>query len=157
MTQANLSQANQIWHRTLDEGYQHFLEALTALQIEEAQQQLQAFNHSLARHIQFEQKHIEPLAMPWGDNTLKLIQADHLILSRLQPRLEKAFASIAQSEAARSELVRQLDQFIKMRNVLEHHDVRESETLYARLEQQLSARENQQLAANMERTRNILA
>ena len=144
-----LLQANQRWHAQLDRSYQVFLESLTALDLEQARQQWSEFRTSLLHHIEFEQSHIEPLAKNWQDNTLKLIQADHLILVRLLPRLETALERIEHASAPRSELVNQLDTFIKLRNVLEHHDQRENEMLYPVLEDQLDQKARITLATQM--------
>ena len=146
---APLLQANQRWHQSLDEGYQRFLESLTALELADAGQQWQKFRQSLQTHIAFEQQHIEPLAVDWEDNIHKLIQSDHLILQRLMPRLDKALQAIEQSPQARSELVNRLDGFIKMRNVLVHHDLREMEQLYSVLEQQLDTANTTAIAQAM--------
>jgi len=147
---APLSDANQRWHHFLDNGYQQFLESLTALELADARQQWQQFKQSLSAHIAFEQEHIEPLAQDWEDNIHKLVQSDHLILDRLMPRLDKALSAIAQSTQPRSELVRSLDSFIKMRNVLVHHDLREMEQLYPVLDQQLDKSQASKLAQAMD-------
>lgn len=146
-----LLQANQRWHQSLDDGYQGFLESLTALELADAGQQWRQFRQSLQTHIAFEQQHIEPLAVDWEDNIHKLIQSDHLILQRLIPRLDKALQAIEQSPQARSELVNRLDGFIKMRNVLAHHDLREMEQLYSVLDQQLNAKQTSGFAEAMDR------
>ncbi len=153
----SLSAANQRWHKILDDDYQHFLEALTALNFSTASQQWQQFKLSLSTHIEFEHSHIEPLAEPWEMNIHKLIQSDHLILERLMPKLDQALALIEQATNQRAELVRSLDGFIKMRNVLIHHDLREMEHLYPQLEQQLSTLKASTLASSMDKARLLLS
>jgi len=148
-TDQSLSRANQVWHQNLDDNYQQFLEALTALELPMAQRYWQQFKQSLSQHIEFEQAHIEPLAEPWDQNIHKLIQSDHLILDRLMPRLDCALEQIDRAENPRAELVRSLDGFIKMRNVLVHHDLREMEQLYPQLDQQLSPEQAGALAESM--------
>ena len=148
-----LSEANQRWHSQLDTSYQAFLESLTALEFSLSRKQWAAFRQCLSAHIDFEQTNIEPFASNWESNTLKLIQSDHVILNRLLPRLDKAFTQIEQAGAPRTELVRQLDAFIKMRNVLEHHDLREMENLYPLLDEQLDSDQIEALAANMDQAR----
>lgn len=150
---APLSQANQRWHQFLDDSYQGFLESLTALDLVDARSQWQQFKQSLSAHIEFEQLHIEPLAENRKDNILKLVQSDHLILDRLMPRLDTALDAIEQSVQPRSELVRSLDSFIKMRNVLVHHDLREMEHLYPMLDQQLDSKQALKLAEAMDKHR----
>jgi iron-sulfur cluster repair protein YtfE (RIC family) len=151
-----LSEANQKWHSLLDTSYQAFLESLTALEFDLSGKQWSAFKQCLSVHIDFEQTHIEPLASNWENNTLKLIQSDHVILNRLLPRLDKAFTQIEQADAPRTELVRQLDGFIKMRNVLEHHDLREMENLYPLLDEQLDSDQIGALATSMDQARRAL-
>jgi len=153
---STLSDANQRWHELLDASYQALLESLTALDFDLARQQWARFALCLSAHIEFEQDNIEPLAENWESNTLKLIQSDHLILNRLLPRLDKAFTQIECADNPRTELVRQLDSFIKMRNVLEHHDLREMENLYPLLDEQLSSEQIQALADSMDRARKTL-
>lgn len=149
----SLSQANQRWHLLLDDGYQAFLETLTALELADARRHWQRFKKSLRAHIEFEQEHVEPLAQDWDDNIHKLVQSDHLILDRLIPRLDKALDVIEQSPHPRSELVRALDSFIKMRNVLIHHDLREMENLYPALDQQLDGEQALELTQAMDKQR----
>jgi len=153
---STLSEANQRWHSQLDTSYQAFLESLTALEFGLSRKQWSTFRQYLSAHIDFEQANIEPLASNWESNTLKLIQSDHVILNRLLPRLDKAFTQIEQADAPRTELVRQLDTFIKMRNVLEHHDLREMENLYPLLDEQLDSDRVEALAANMDQARRAL-
>lgn len=148
-----LQQANQRWHQLLEVQYQSLLEALTELELILTRSLWSSFRNSLLEHLDFEQKHIEPLADTWENNTLKLIRADHLILSRLLPRLETAIERIEASSAPRTELVIQLDTFIKLRNVLTHHDERENLLLYPLLDQQLSSESQQVLAAKMDAAR----
>ena len=151
-----LANANQRWHQVLDALYQTFLESLTALEFDRARQHWEAFGHNLITHIDFEQTHIEPLTEAWENNTLKLIQSDHLILNRLLPRLDKAFGLIEQAGSPRTELVRQLDGFIKMRNVLEHHDLRETENLYPLLDEKIDRSQAEELADGMDAARAAL-
>jgi hypothetical protein len=148
---STLTAANTRWHQQLERLYQAFLESLTALELDTAHIQWTQFKSNLLSHIQFEEEHIEPLTNTWEDNILKLIQSDHLILNRLIPRLDKSFTGVQQADATRTELVHQLDIFIKMRNVLVHHDLRETEQLYPRLDQQLSIVQAQLLAEQMDR------
>lgn len=148
-----LSQANQRWHQNIDALYQTFLEELTALNLPAAGQHWAGFKDSLSAHIEFEERHIEPLAENLDDNIQKLIQSDHLILNRLMPRLDTAIEAITQSDEPRTELVRSLDGFIKMRNVLIHHDLREMEQLYSVLDQQLSKAEADKLSRAMDEIR----
>lgn len=145
-----LSNANKRWHARLDSGYQSLLENLTALELERAGALCQAFQHDLISHIAFERAHIEPLTKKWENNTLKLIQSDHLILERLLPKLEQAISEIKAAQQPRSVLVKKLDIFIKMRNVLEHHDLREMEVLYPLLDQQLDRKLCAKLAKEMD-------
>jgi hypothetical protein len=153
---STLAEANQRWHSLLDLSYQAFLESLTALDLNLARAQWLGFESSLKAHIEFEQANIEPLTKDWEGNTLKLIQSDHLILNRLLPRLETALTLIERADAARTELVRKLDGFIKMRNVLEHHDLREKETLYPLLDEQLDDGHLQALSGRMDQARKAL-
>jgi len=152
-----LSQANQRWHQNLDTLYQAFLEKLTALELAAAGQQWVQFKRSLSAHIEFEELHIDSLAQGMEDNIQKLIQSDHLILNRLMPRLDATLENIAQSDQTRAELVRSLDGFIKMRNVLVHHDLREMEQLYPVLDQQLSKTEADKLIRAMDSARLALS
>lgn len=151
-----LSAANKRWHDELDVGYQVFLEALTALDSKLADAQWRSFKHSLEQHIDFEETHIEPLVKTWETNTLKLIQSDHLILKRLQPKLDHALAEIQTADQPRTMLVKRLNNFIKMRNVLEHHDLREMEVLYPLLDKQLDKTQCAKLAKEMDEAREAL-
>ncbi len=153
---STLLEANQRWHSLLDASYQAFLESLTALDLSLARKQWLSFETSLKAHIDFEQAIIEPLTKDWEGNTLKLIQSDHLILNRLLPRLETTLAQIERADATRTELVRKLDAFIKLRNVLQHHDLREQENLYPLLDEQLDDDHIQALSEHMDQARKTL-
>jgi hemerythrin-like domain-containing protein len=151
-----LSDANKRWHDVLDTSYQAFLEALTALDLTLADDHWHSFKRSLSEHIEFEETHIEPLAKKWENNTLKLIQSDHLILKRLMPKLDRALAEIQKAGQPRTMLVQQLNNFIKMRNVLEHHDLREMEVLYPLLDAELEKKQCDTLANKMDEARQAL-
>ena len=151
-----LSDANKRWHEALDTSYQLFLESLTALELSLATRQRARFKILLTRHIEFEETHIEPLAKNWESNTLKLIQSDHLILERLLPKLNASLDTIRQADKPRTILVHQLNNFIKMRNVLEHHDIREMEYLYPLHDAQLDKTRCTTLANKMDKAREAL-
>lgn len=151
-----LSDANKRWHDALDASYQAFLEALTALNFTAANDHWHSFKHALAKHIEFEEAHIEPLVKKWENNTLKLIQSDHLILNRLMPKLDHALGEIRKADQPRTKLVKLLNDFIKMRNVLEHHDLREMEVLYPLLDTELEKKQCCALESKMDEARKAL-
>ncbi|MEE9446842.1 MAG: hypothetical protein V3V09_02715 [Arenicellales bacterium] len=163
-----LSLANQRWHLALDWQYQTLLETLTALELSTAQLIWQDFKTSLTAHIEFEHEHIEPLAEALPDeakldktrfdvNIFKLIQADHLILNRLLIKVDTALNEIRNAKKPRTELVQQLNILIKLRNVLEHHDLREAENLYPALEAEIDAETLAALAEKMQQTQDALS
>lgn len=151
-----LADANKHWHKALDDHYFEFLQSLTELKLDLANSHWQNYRLSLKLHIEFEEKHIEPLAIDWPENTLKLIQADHLILKRLAPKIDSALTNIQNANSPRAALVEALDIFIKMRNVLQHHDYREVEQLYPIIEKQLDSDQIHSLSEKMNHTRSQL-
>lgn len=151
-----VSQANKRWHDELDASYHALLVALTALALPEADTHWAEFKRALITHIDFEQAHIEPLATDIENNTLKLIQSDHLILKRLIPKIEQAMDAIRAATHSRDALVRHLDIFMKMRNVLAHHDMREMENLYPVIDANLDKTQRTTLARKMDKARESL-
>ena len=151
-----LADANKHWHKALDNHYFEFLQTLTELKLDLANAHWQNYKLCLKSHIEFEENFIEPLDLDWPENTLKFIQSDHLILNRITPKIDSALNKIQIASAPRAALVEALDIFIKMRNVLQHHDIREIEQLYPLIERQLDKDKCHSLAEKMNRARKQL-
>ena len=128
-----LEQANIDWHTQLEKGYTQFLIALTELNLDKAKQTWEAYKSSMQQHISFEDEHVIPLGEGLENNQPILIAADHKILQRLVTRIDPALEELRQSLTPRETLVDQLDGYLKMRNVLKHHDLREVQECYPAL------------------------
>lgn len=147
---STLETVNRRWHESLAANYNAFLAALTALELARAEQAWHEFRVSLNAHLAFEDEHITPRCESLPDNAQTLITADHTILTRLSARIDTALADLQASDTPRTTLVDQLDGYLKLRNVLTHHDLRETEQIYPTLVAQLDAEKNQALGEAMQ-------
>ncbi len=128
-----LEQANIDWHTLLQKLFNQFLTHLTALDLDKADENWQRYKDTLLQHIAFEDQFVAPLAAEIEGNQQTLIAADHKILQRLITRIDPALAGLNQSGSPRQTMVEQLDGYLKMRNVLTHHDLREVHEYYPAL------------------------
>lgn len=146
---SSLEIINQRWHDQLAQAFNHFLAQLTALELEQAQSSWVQFNQSLSTHLAFEDEHISPLCNDLPDNAQTLIHADHTILIRLMSRIDIALDELASSAQARETMVEQLDGYLKLRNVLTHHDLRETQQVYPALIAIIGDEQQESLASQM--------
>ena len=146
-----LESINQQWHQQLDELYRNFLIHLTALELDKADQDLQQFTDSLSAHLEFEEKYIDPLCTGVADDLARLIDADHTILERLLKKVIEGVQHLhtEPKDQQQAEVVEQLGTYLKLRNVLTHHDLREVQQLYPHLIGQVPAEQLETLGVKM--------
>ncbi len=134
-----LEQTNIDWHSHLHQLFNQFLYDLTELDLNKANDTWRHYKTALQQHITFEDEFITPLGAGIEGNQQTLIAADHKILQRLITRIDPALEELNQSDSPRQTMVEQLDGYLKMRNVLTHHDLREVHEFYPALEALCSA------------------
>lgn len=147
-----LEAVNDRWHGILKEHYHGFLERLTALELAQAAAEFAAFRALLETHVDFEERIIDALPAARGVPVEKrrLVAADHLILRRLLKKVSEALTTVAAAAEPRRQLVRSLNEFLRLANVLAHHDLRERQEYYPRLAAGLTSGERRELGRQME-------
>ncbi|MEA3290878.1 MAG: hypothetical protein U9Q71_00980 [Pseudomonadota bacterium] len=148
----NLEQTNARWHEVLEGRYFGFLERLTALELDRANEDFTRFRGLLTVHIDFEESTVEtlPEVAELPEERHRLIAADHMILRRLLDKAAARLAAVGKSQQPRQLLVRNLNDFLRLANVLEHHDQRERQEFYPLLAARIGQRNCERLARGME-------
>lgn len=139
-----LTERNRQVHADHEECFVRFLEALTALQLEEARALLDDYSASLLRHLDSEERLVLPAfrdvhaaADKSQDPTPAHVEGDHKILRRTLAKATAALAALEQGPSLRRDMVLALDSFLLVRRVQEHHDAREQRLMYPLLDRHL--------------------
>jgi hemerythrin-like domain-containing protein len=138
-----LTAANALVHEAIDDALLGFLEGITALDERAATAAWDRFIEALERHARFEEAEIFPRYALLGPHPrgqgLDLFEADHVSLDKVVRAALKAIATIQSAEAhKRRAMITQLGPLLRVRNILEHHTLREERFLYPTLEASLS-------------------
>lgn len=156
----SLTEMNLLAHERLDELTLSFLEAVTALSLDEAAALFARFREALSAHLGFEEEAVLPevtrvhaIHGDPKDLLPKHLDGDHRILERTVQKAEAALLRLrAPNESLRRAMVRELDAFLLLRRVLEHHDARETRLAYPLLDAHLSDEERAPLLQGLSRT-----
>lgn len=147
-----LTEKNRRIHEAHEVLYLRFLEALTALQLEEARARFEDYAASLLRHLDTEDQRVLPVLQAThaaaGDARDPIpahVEGDHKILRRSLAKAAAALAALEEGPALRREMVLALETFLLMRRVQEHHDAREQRWVYPLLDEHLDAERRAQL------------
>jgi len=143
-----LTAANTRVHGEIDEALLRVLEAATALDADGLRESWSRFVSLHEVHVAFEEGEVFPLyagldAHPRGGGP-DLFVADHVSLGKVAAAAADALGAILDAGAGRlgrRVMVKHLGPLIRLRNVLEHHTLREERFLYPRLEATLGAEE----------------
>lgn len=137
-----LSDLNQEIHDTLEDRLLSFYEALTALDLAAARERWAGWKRSFRAHLETEEAELMSRLpalvaehVPQNPTLAKQVDGDHTILERTIAKIDAALAS--QPEDDRRALVRELDTYLLLRRVLEHHTLRECRHAYPLLEAHL--------------------
>jgi iron-sulfur cluster repair protein YtfE (RIC family) len=143
----DLQTENEAHHAWQEERLLEFVEHLTLLDWAAAEATLARFVAQLEEHMALEEERVLPLFKrviedepPAGMDpvlVIKQVDGDHVILTRTLGRVRDALEQ-AREANTRRHLVRELDTFLLMRRVLEHHTSREQRDLYPHLDERLS-------------------
>lgn len=150
---------NERVHARITEAYLSFLEALTALALEDAATAYESFRELLLAHLAYEDEAMVPLVerlhAAHGDSRIQLpahLDGDHRVLERNLRSVEAALERLRQpSDRPRRALVQELDTFLLLGRVLEHHDQRETRFAYPLIDQHGSEEEKAALRAGLSR------
>ncbi len=144
-----LEQTNCDWHTHLEQLYARFLFNLTALELDKAGICWLCYKDSLQKHMDFEDEFVVILGNNIDGKHQQLIAGDHKILQRLISRIDPSLQKLKGAESQRLMMIEQLDDYLKIRNVLKHHDRREVMEFYPALIETCSAETITQVGKHM--------
>lgn len=155
----SLTEVNERVHERITEGYLRFLEALTALELDEAQACYERFRAALVEHLRYEDAAMVPvvdrLHALHGDPRVALpahLDGDHRVLERNLGYVEAALERLrAVDGRLRRALVEELNTFLLLGRVLEHHDQRETRFAYPLIDEHGSDEERAALREGLAR------
>lgn len=142
----DLHQAHVALHETFDGLCLALLEALMALDLEEAQTILGRLTAALTAHASVEEAevlaHWRPRPDPPRGASAELFERDHALLlgalAAARASLEALAAPLdSDAEPLSRRVARELGTFLRVRSVLEHHSERELRFLYPTLQAEL--------------------
>ena len=132
-------------HRLLDALLLEHRTALVGLELDRARERLEAFAATLLAHMEHEEREVLPryAALPRvRGGGVELFSGEHDKLKKLLADLrERASALDARAPGVRGAIVALFDRTALFVGLLEHHDIREGELLYPRLQEALSPEE----------------
>jgi len=133
--------------------YLQCLEAITALQLEDAKRHLELFSAMLTSSMQFVDQRLDELIdVENGESeAIRMIRADHMILGRTTRLADEALSELEliadnHPNNLRSEMVQRLDIFVRLNNILRQHQLREHESLFPLFALNLDDDKGQELA-----------
>lgn len=153
------TEVNDRVHARITEEYLTFLEALTALELEKAETTYERFQELLLAHLHYEDEAMVPLVerlhAAHGDPLIQLpahLDGDHRVLERNLGYVEAALARLrAVSDRLRRALVEELNTFLLLGRVLEHHDQREHRFAYPLIDEHATSEEQRALREGLSR------
>jgi hypothetical protein len=146
MEDDGLTRLNGEIHERLDEALLEIMERLTELDIAAAHTRWGAVRESLLAHRACEdggvhQRYAELGERPRGAAP-ELFLTDHVTLERLAGVCEEVIVALGSpSSPLRRQVVLALPHFYRLRNLLEHHTLREQRFFYPALDEHLSDEE----------------
>lgn len=141
-----LTQANEAIHERQEEALLSVIERLTALDFTGARVEFTRLTEEMVAHLAVEDEttHRRYAALtnhPRGAAP-ELFDADHVSHAKVISACEEALAGLTEGGPdGRREMVLVLPLFFRLRNVLEHHTLREQRFLYPRLDAELDPEE----------------
>jgi hypothetical protein len=140
----DLATLNQHIHDALEDQLLAFYEALTALELADARARWSAWKDAFRNHLEAEEAELMARLpalveqhLPGNASLAKQVDGDHTILERTIAKIDHALAQ--QPDGDRRALVTELDTYLLLRRVLEHHTLRECQHAYPLLEAHLDA------------------
>jgi hypothetical protein len=139
-----LTTTNGAIHHGHEEALLSLIESLTSLDIPRAAASQRALDADLEAHLALEDATSHRRYAELGDHPRgaapELFTADHVSLAKVMATCREALADlVSPGENLRRRVVLALPTFYRLRNVLEHHTLREQRFLYPRLDEVLEA------------------
>ena len=138
------------WHDVARLRYRQFLEAVTALELTDAERHLALFARLLSATMEFSADRLQLLDND-QNNAQQIIKADQMILRRTLDLVTTAVAELIEhsrnkENRLRSALVDRLDVMVRMQNILINHQQRQQETIIAQFPAHADPAMSQKLA-----------
>ena len=135
-----LTEANNITHLRHEHTLDSVIIAMTELHFKHASQLLQSFADDLAHHMRIEETFVQPLIETTDNKLARQVEGDHKILLKSLKKCQAILKQLIEADYPNMRLlmVKNLDGFIRLRAVLEHHTIRETDLVYTYLDQQNS-------------------
>ena len=137
-----LATANAGAHSAIDDALLDLLEAVTAMDVALMTATWSRFEGLLEAHAVYEEAEIFPRYAALGPHPRgagpELFDADHVSLRKVTRAAIEALDAIKSSESRRV-MVTRLGPLIRIKNILEHHTLREERFLYPRLDEALDS------------------
>lgn len=143
-----LCELNRQIHDEHEEIRLDFLAALLVLDWSKARWHFDRFRRAFSEHVERE----EAVVLPRLQSLLETregpqekwdahLQGDHIILQRSLKRIDAALHELTDGGASHRDLAKELDTFVQLGRVLEHHHSREDRVIYPHLDENLSTEE----------------
>jgi hypothetical protein len=152
----DLVEENSALHARLEEKLLSTYDALTELALDEANRRWGEVKAMLASHMAFEEEHLVPRVdalvkehAPSNDTLARQVAGDHEILVRTERKIDAALARLGENPTSRRAMVLELDTFLLLRRVLEHHTLRETQQAYPLLDEHLDDDEHARVLAGL--------
>ena len=141
------------WHGVTSLRYNQFLQAITALELDDAARHLSVFSTLLRNILDFSDRRLHEL-IDESDQSYELIKADLLILTKTLVKVEDGVADLQKIEKCqpndlRAELVDRLDLLVRLNNILNKHQIRQVELLFPLFEKKVLGQRATSLANEM--------
>ncbi len=148
----SLVAANERNHEFQTACYECFLVALTGLEYSEAEQALTGFEAMLLQHMELEDEEILPRFIrikAASARCLSQVEGDHWILLRTLEKVKNVFEEIRKADSPRYILVRSLGVLNRLKEVLDHHTLREGQYIYPLLDESLDPTDTEYLVQRL--------
>ena len=147
----SLTDLNGQIHAWLDDLLLQHLEALTALNLNEAKELWRQFADALLAHAQAEDSVALPVYERLGNfpegGQPSLFDAEHKGIERMLRSLTQRLENLSPDDPTlRRRIVVSLDRYMLFRHLIEHHTLREQNIFYPTLDEKASEKEKQSIA-----------
>jgi hemerythrin superfamily protein len=136
-------------HKALDALLLEHQEALVGLEIERARERFETFREALLAHMRHEDERILPryaLLPRVRGGGVELFSGEHRKIRELLDEVSGLVRALdRRAPSARREVVHAFDRTALLKGLLEHHDLREGQILYPRLDEATSEEEKRAL------------
>lgn len=159
-SEVSLTELNRMIHEEQDEMRLDFLAALLALDWTQARAHFERFRAAFSAHAKREEHEVLPRLRAYLEGRDGIpekwdahLQGDHVILHRSLDRIDAALSAREAVQVTHRDLARDLDVFVQLGRVLEHHHQREDRIIYPHLDAHLDREQARYIFAQLQRDR----